>query len=113
METVVNRLMARVQPEGFVCANDRTAGDLMHTILKLGYEIPREVKIVGIDDVSYAKLLPVPLTTIRQPCREIGASAMATMRARIERSNMLAREISLDGKLIVRESSGFRTAESQ
>ncbi len=43
------------------------------------YRIPREFRIVGIDDVEYAKLLPVPLTTIHQPCREIGQAAMAAM----------------------------------
>ena len=34
------------------------------------------LRIVGIDDVRYAALLPVPLTTIRQPCREIGETAL-------------------------------------
>ena len=44
----------------------------MHTLLSLGYRFPDDVRIVGIDDVHYASLLPVPLTTLRQPCRDIG-----------------------------------------
>jgi GntR family transcriptional regulator of arabinose operon len=40
--------------DGFVCANDRTAGELMRALLELGVEIPRGVRIAGIDDVEYA-----------------------------------------------------------
>jgi GntR family transcriptional regulator of arabinose operon len=65
--------------DGFVCANDRTAGQLMRVLLAAGYRIPQDVRIVGIDDVEYASLLPVPLTTVHQPCREIGEAAMAAM----------------------------------
>jgi hypothetical protein len=36
-----------------------------------------------IDDVEYANLLPVPLTTVHQPCREIGVAAMAAMLERV------------------------------
>jgi hypothetical protein len=35
------------------------------------YRIPRDVRIVGIDDLQYAKLLPVSLTPVHQPCREL------------------------------------------
>jgi len=64
------------------------------------------VRIVGIDDVSYANLLPVPLTTVRQPCREIGGTAMATMLDRIARPHIPSRDVLLDGELVVRESCG-------
>jgi GntR family transcriptional regulator of arabinose operon len=92
--------------DGFVCANDRTAGQLMRVLLSAGYRIPQDVRIVGIDDVEYASLLPVPLTTVHQPCREIGEAAMEAMLARIERPGMPARDILIDCKLVVRESSG-------
>jgi GntR family transcriptional regulator, arabinose operon transcriptional repressor len=92
--------------DGFVCANDRTAGQLMRVLLAAGYRIPQDVRIVGIDDVEYASLLPVPLTTVHQPCREIGEAAMAAMLARIERPGMLVRDILVDCRLVVRESCG-------
>jgi GntR family transcriptional regulator of arabinose operon len=46
--------------------------------------VPQEMRIVGIDDVKYASLLPVPLTSQHQNCADIGAMAMATMLQRIE-----------------------------
>ena len=93
------------KPDAFVCANDRTAGQLMHTLISAGHRIPAEIAIVGMDDVEYSTLLPVPLTTIHQPCREIGEAAMSAMLDRIAHPDMLARDILLDCKLVVRDSS--------
>jgi GntR family transcriptional regulator of arabinose operon len=78
----------------------------MHITLGTGRRIPGDLRIVGIDDVEYAELLPVPLTTIRQPCREIGAAAIEAMLNRIEQPKMLARDILLDCQLVVRASCG-------
>jgi DNA-binding LacI/PurR family transcriptional regulator len=62
--------------------------------------------LVGIDDVSYAELLPVPLTTVHQPCRDIGETALRVMLERLDRPQMAARDVLLDCELIVRESCG-------
>jgi GntR family transcriptional regulator, arabinose operon transcriptional repressor len=94
------------QPDAIVCANDRTAGRLMHTLIRLGFAIPRDVRMVGIDDVEFASLLPVPLTTLRQPTRQIGDAALSAMLERVSRKEMPARDILLDCELIVRESCG-------
>ena len=68
--------------------------------------------IVGIDDVRYAKLLRVPLTTLWQPCQEIGEAAIDVMLSRIARPELPARDILLDCQLIVRESCGEATHRS-
>jgi DNA-binding LacI/PurR family transcriptional regulator len=100
------KMLKSLRPDGFVCVNDRTAGRLMQSLLSLGHRIPHDFKIVGIDDVEYAKLLPVPLTTVHQPCREIGRAAISAMLERIKDPNMLARDILLDCRLVVRASCG-------
>jgi DNA-binding LacI/PurR family transcriptional regulator len=102
----VKAVIERVRPEAFVCANDHTAANLMHTLDELGIRIPNDVGIVGIDDVRYAQLLRVPLTTLRQPCQYIGAAALRAMLERIAQPDMPARDILLECKLIVRESCG-------
>jgi GntR family transcriptional regulator, arabinose operon transcriptional repressor len=101
-------LVERYDPDGFVCANDRTAGELMLCLNELGIDIPAKIKIVGIDDVKYAGLLHVPLTTLRQPCHDIGAAAFATMIERIEHPAMPPQQRLLECELIVRRSSGAR-----
>jgi GntR family transcriptional regulator, arabinose operon transcriptional repressor len=92
-----------------VCANDRIAGELMHVLLRAGLKIPDDFRIVGMDDVNYASLLPVPLTTVRQPCREIGRAALGLMLERIEHPDMPAREVLLDCELVVRRSCGGKS----
>ena len=92
--------------DSFVCSNDRIAGQLMHTLLAQGVRIPEDVRIVGIDDVTYASLLPIPLTTVRQPCRLIGETALRVMLERIEQPRLPARNVLLDCSLVIRESCG-------
>lgn len=109
---LIEALMRRYQPDGIVCASDRTAGALMRTLLSLDYEVPRQVRIAGIDDVEYASLLPVPLTTLRQPCREIGVAAMSAMVERVAHPDLPPRDILLHGQLVVRGSSGEPPADA-
>ncbi|MEI9999951.1 MAG: LacI family DNA-binding transcriptional regulator [Verrucomicrobiota bacterium] len=89
-----------------MCANDRTAGDLMRGLLALGVRIPDQVRLVGIDDLPFAGLLPVPLTTVHQPSREIGRVAMAVMLDRLAQPTLPARDVLLDSRLVIRESCG-------
>jgi DNA-binding LacI/PurR family transcriptional regulator len=102
------RVLMASKPEAIVCANDWTAARLMHSILELGYSVPEHVRLVGIDDLDYAKLLPVPLTTLRQPTREIGAAAFAAMIDRVSRPDAPVRDILLQTDLVVRRSCGGR-----
>jgi DNA-binding LacI/PurR family transcriptional regulator len=108
----VKSLLKSVRPEAVVCANDRTAARLMHTMLELGYAVPQDVRLVGIDDLEYASLLPVPLTTLRQPTREIGAAAFAAMLERVMRPEVPVRDILLQTQLIVRRSCGASTTQT-
>lgn len=104
--TAVRRMLRSFEPDGIVCANDRTAGRLMHTLRPLGVRIPADVRMVGIDDVEYASLLPVPLTTYHQPTEQIGIVAMSMMLTRVEQPDLPARDTRLRCELVVRESCG-------
>lgn len=90
----------------FVCVNDRIAGQLMHLFVHRNIRVPEDIRLVGIDDAPYAGLLPVPLTTVRQPTRAIGEAALSAMLHRIQTPSLPPREVLLDGELIVRASCG-------
>jgi GntR family transcriptional regulator of arabinose operon len=92
--------------DAFVCSNDRIAGHVMLALGAKGVRVPQEVKVVGIDDVTYASLLPVQLTTIHQPCSEIGSTALQVMLERIAHPKMPARDVLIDCELVVRQSCG-------
>lgn len=108
----VRALVDDQRPDAVVCANDRTAGQLMHALLALGCRVPADIRLVGIDDVAYASLLPVPLTTLRQPCREIGIAAMEAMLERLAHPGLPTRDILLHGSLVVRRSCGGSAARA-
>ena len=89
-----------------ICANDLTAANLMRTLDILGCPVPQEMRVVGFDDVRYAELLRPPLTTIHQPCVDIGTIAMQVMLERIENPDLPPRDILAQPTLIVRQSCG-------
>jgi DNA-binding LacI/PurR family transcriptional regulator len=101
----IRKMMNKYKPDGIVCANDVTAGHLLHTLDELGLRVPDHVMIGGIDDVKYAELLRVPLTTVRQPFAEIGDAAYHAMLDRIARPNAAPRHITLGCELVVRAST--------
>ena len=80
----------------------------MHTLISMGKKIPEDIRMVGFDDVKYARLLPVPLTTQRQPCKDLGRLALEVMLDRIANPDLPPRDILLGCQLIVRQSCGAR-----
>jgi DNA-binding LacI/PurR family transcriptional regulator len=98
----------RSRPDALVCANDELAARMMRALLAAGLRIPQDVRLAGIDDAPFAAMLPVPLTTLRQPVREIGISAMTAMVDRLQRPDLPPRDIYLHTTLIVRASCGSR-----
>jgi len=109
-EQLVRKLLDALRPEAIVCANDLSAARLMQTLIGLGVRIPEEVRIVGMDDVKYASLLPVPLTTVHQDCTGIGMVAMATMLERLEHPELPVRDVTVPTSLVVRRSCGAHLA---
>lgn len=102
----VRRLTAGKTFDAVICTNDHTAAELLQTLSKLHISVPRQLRVVGFDDVRFATLLGVPLTTIHQPCREIAVTAFRAILERIEDPALPARSIALTPRLVVRESCG-------
>lgn len=94
--------------DGVVCANDATAAPLLRELIDLGVEIPDSMQVCGFDDVKYASLLSVPLSSYRQPCRDIGKAATQIMISRIRFPDSPTLHVTLKGELVVRNSSRDR-----
>jgi len=102
----VRKIMENRKPDAFVCANDATAATLMLALEALGFAVPADVRIAAFDDVRYSNLLRVPLTSLRQPCQELGETAILAMLSRLAQPELPARDILLECKLVVRKSCG-------
>ena len=98
-------LTSRWRPDAIVCGNDERAGHLMETLARLGKRIPKDVAVVGFDDIALARSTTPQLTTISQPVKKLAATAFKTLLARIRYPNNDPREIFLDAPLVIRSST--------
>jgi LacI family transcriptional regulator len=105
----VQSLLIPSTPQAIICSNDLTAALLMQTLGMLGIRIPADLAIASFDDVRYATLLAVPLTTMRQPCRDLGVAAVETMLQRIAAPASPPRQVLLSAELIIRQSTTTKT----
>lgn len=63
------------RPTAAFCANDLVALGLLQRCVSLGLRVPQDLAIVGYDDIDFAAAAAVPLTSVRQPRRRLGAIA--------------------------------------
>jgi DNA-binding LacI/PurR family transcriptional regulator len=91
--------------DGMICYNDAAAGSIMIELNNRNIKIPQEIKVAAFDDVKYARMLKVPLTTYQQPCSAIGTAAVETIISRLRNSDFPARQVLIKGKLIIRQST--------
>jgi DNA-binding LacI/PurR family transcriptional regulator len=103
----LRRLIALPEPPTAVVAgNDQQAIGALHAARAAGLQVPADLSIVGLDDLDAASVTSPPLTTLRRPQREYGASATRML---IERISGLGpeqpRRILYPCELIVRETT--------
>lgn len=103
---IIKELLDENKPDAFVCLNDETAIQVMKIVNELGYRVPHDIRIVGFDDIAISGMLPVPLTTIKQPVRLIASEAVRAITETIRTHSHCGRDILLNGELIIRESCG-------
>ncbi|QNN54868.1 LacI family DNA-binding transcriptional regulator [Nocardioides mesophilus] len=68
-------LPAAARPTAAFCANDLLAFGLLQQCVTLGMRVPEDLAIVGYDDIEFASAAAVPLTSVRQPRRQLGRTA--------------------------------------
>jgi LacI family transcriptional regulator len=107
----MKRVLALAQrPTAVVAISDKTAFGAMSAILEAGLRIPRDMAIVGIDNVADSIYAHPPLTTYHIPKQEMGVLAMQKLHRIIKGEPEIAVKSTVYGELIVRESCGARQA---
>jgi LacI family transcriptional regulator len=102
-------LRRTARPEVLVCGNDETALGALEAASELDRSVPEDVVITGWDDVMAARY--AGLTTVRQPMRELGATAARWLQERIAGTAAPVRRETLATQLIVRSSCGVHDHE--
>lgn len=103
------RLLALdVPPTAVFAGGDGIAAGAYTACADAGVAVPHQMSIVGFDDAPYAQHLAPPLTTVRHPLTQIGATAATVLLDRLDaakETDLSGIRISLHGELIVRGST--------
>ena len=104
-EKDVRRLLRLEHPDAILCCCDTFAAYLKQTLESLRKKVPDQILLAGFDDVQHASLITPSLTTMRQPCQAIAETAFRALMERIAKPDMPPREILLQTRLTVRDST--------
>ena len=94
------------RPDAVFCANDVVALGVLRGLFEAGISVPEQVAVVGYDDIEFAQLAAVPLTSIRQPAAQIGEAAAGLLVDECDGDGgHVHQRITFSPELIVRRSS--------
>lgn len=96
------------RPSAVFCSNDLMAIGALRAAADCSVDVPREMSIVGFDDIRLASFVIPRLTTIRQPIEETGRAAACILLDQLANSESPPQKIILSPQLIVRFSSAPR-----
>jgi LacI family transcriptional regulator len=99
-------LSARDIPTVIFCGSDLIAMGAMSALEEAGVRVPDDVSIVGIDDISFARLARPPLTTIHVPREQLGLTAFEALDRILKLKRKMGAEYRLETQLVVRSSTG-------
>ena len=76
---ITDLLQLEPRPTAIFATNDIVAIGAWRKLVESGFRIPRDISIMGFDDIEISRFLVPPLTTVAQPYREIGAQAVEVL----------------------------------
>lgn len=105
-EAAAERLLARRdRPTAIFCFNDQMAIGVLGVARRRGLSVPKDLSVVGFDDISFARYAAPPLTTVAQPVKEIGQETVRLLLAMLKGQGRAPVSVILPHTLIVREST--------
>lgn len=107
----MRELLEKGRPEALFAFNDLMAMGAYRVAAEAGLEIPRDLSIIGYDDLEIASYMTPALTTIRQPSFGLGSKAAEILIEHLEKKTQLPTTLSLEPKLVVRDSVAGREEE--
>jgi LacI family transcriptional regulator len=96
----------RPRPSAVVCFNDKVAVGVMEAAAARGLLVPRDLSVVGFDDIDVSRATTPRLTTVRQPLQEMGRTAVTMLMRQLDGQAHEALSMELETRLVVRESTG-------
>ncbi|MGC8977324.1 MAG: LacI family DNA-binding transcriptional regulator [Candidatus Ratteibacteria bacterium] len=98
-------LSKKNRPTAIFCVNDLIAIGVLRASFELNIEVPDEISIVGFDDIPISRYLPIPLTTVSQPIKDIARESVLLLIDRIKNPEKPYMTKKLQTNLIIRKST--------
>lgn len=98
-------LAERERPTAVVTANDMTALGALGEFRAAGLDVPRDISLIGFDDIAFAALANPPLTTVCLPRAELGRRAVEALMMTVEHPEQQGVELHVTTHLVVRGST--------
>ena len=86
-------------------ANDQMALGILRALHEVGREVPRQLSIVGFDDIPEAQFFTPPLTTVRQDFGEVGRQSLMLLLAEMMSEDRSSARVVVEPSLVVRDSA--------
>ena len=105
VEAMSRFLALEERPTAVFAANDLMAMGAIKAIKDARLEIPRDVAVVGFDDLLLASISDPPMTSVHQPIFDVGKEAVRLLVGQMQNNQKLVQKVVLDTELIIREST--------
>lgn len=92
------------RPTAIFASNDEMAFGAIRAARDLGLRVPRDLSVMGFDDIRFSAYVDPPLTTVRQPGLEIGRTAMTMLLRILNGEPVEPRRVVLPTQLEIRAS---------
>ena len=92
-------------PTAIFAGSDEAAAGVIEAARSRGLRVPQDLSVVGFDDTQIARFASPPLTTVRQPLREMGAVAVRTALRLAANEKLDSHHVELATELVVRHST--------
>ena len=106
IRTALECVLASPQrPTGLFCVNDDYAVFAIDALRDLGLLVPRDVSVIGFDDLGLAQMAHPPLTTMHTHPHQLGRTAVQRLLVRLQGDNGPPQSITIGARLMLREST--------
>lgn len=93
------------RPTAVFAGSDEIAAGVIEAGRARGFRVPEDLSVVGFDDTQVARFASPPLTTVRQPLRELGSVALRTALRLAAGGKLESHHVELATELVVRSST--------
>jgi LacI family transcriptional regulator len=103
---MIELVLPKELPSAFLCNNDHIAYLLIRKLQDMGLNVPKDISVIGFDDVVYSKISTPKITTMKVSRKYMAEQAMTLILRRIKKRHAKLINMTLECLMVERESVG-------